>query len=154
MPENLFPIQTNELDVMLAKPLVGLKWDPLFGTGHPYDAIVWERRDARITKGDGKVVFEQKDIEVPSFWSQTAIDIVASKYFRGQLGTPQREISVKQMVDRVADTISGWGFKDGYFATAQDYQNFKNDLKYLLVNQFAAFNSPVWFNVGVHERPQ
>src|SRR3989338_1869911 len=154
MPENLFPIQTNELDVMLAKPLVGLKWDPLFGTGHPYDAIVWERRDARITKGDGKVVFEQKDIEVPSFWSQTAIDITASKYFRGKIGTPVRETSVRQMVDRVADTIAGWGLKGNYFKTPEDQQNFLYDLRFLLVNQYAAFNSPVWFNVGVYEKPQ
>lgn len=157
MSQNLFSLQSEELTKMLQEnkgASVGMTWNRLFSEGHPYDAIRWEKRDARIIKGDGKVVFEQKDIEVPEFWSQTAIDIVASKYFRGQLGTPAREISVKQMVDRVADTISGWGFKDGYFATAQDYQNFKNDLKYLLVNQFAAFNSPVWFNVGVYERPQ
>ena len=154
MSEDLFPLQGSELDSMLHRQNPGLLWKPLFGEGDAYSAITWERRDARITKGNGKVVFEQKDIEVPAFWSQTAIDIVASKYFRGQLDTPTRETSVRQMVDRVGDTIAGWGFKDGYFATAQDYQNFKNDLKFLLVNQYAAFNSPVWFNVGVYERPQ
>lgn len=163
MAQNLFPLQSADISDMVEKKTdvgngkllhTGLVWNRLFGEGHPYDAIRWEKRDAKITKGSGKVVFEQNDIEVPEFWSQTAIDIVASKYFRGQIGTPKRETSVKQMVDRVADTISGWGFKDGYFKTAGDYENFKNDLKYLLVNQYAAFNSPVWFNVGVHERPQ
>lgn len=163
MSQNLFPLQNEELDVMVenqptpAVPAMhpgGLVWKRLFGEGDPYDAITWERRDARITKGGGKVVFEQTNIEVPAFWSQTAIDIVASKYFRGKLGTPERETSARQMVNRVADTISGWGFKDGYFATAGDYENFKNDLRFLLINQYAAFNSPVWFNVGVHERPQ
>ena len=132
----------------------GLKWPRVFGTVHPYDEIVWEQRTAKITKGDGTIVFEQKDVEVPNFWSQTATDIVASKYFRGQLGTPNRERSVKDMVDRVARTIGGWGFKDGYFATAEDYENFTLDLTWILVNQYVAFNSPVWFNVGVHERPQ
>jgi ribonucleoside-diphosphate reductase alpha chain len=132
----------------------GLRWPRIFGTKHPYDEIIWENRTAKITKGDGTVVFEQRDVEIPNFWSQTATDIVASKYFRGQLGTPDREYSVKDMVDRVAKTIGYWGFKDGYFATAGDSQNFILDLTWILVNQYAAFNSPVWFNVGVHERPQ
>ncbi|MFH1769791.1 MAG: vitamin B12-dependent ribonucleotide reductase [Parcubacteria group bacterium] len=132
----------------------GLTWKRIFGSNDPYDAISWEKRNAKITRGDGSVVFEQLDIEVPEFWSQTAIDIVASKYFRGKLDTPERETSARAMVDRVANTISGWGFKDGYFKTQIDYENFKQDLKYLLINQFAAFNSPVWFNVGVYERPQ
>ena len=154
MSQNLFPIQDKELADLVDHGHEGLSWIKLFNEIHPYDAIKWERRNARITRGDGKIVFEQTNIEVPDFWSQTAIDIVASKYFRGQLDTPQRETSVKQMIDRVADTIAGWGFKDGYFKTAGDYENFKNDLKFLLVNQYAAFNSPVWFNVGVYERPQ
>lgn len=135
----------------------GLIWERLFssvGGVHPYDEIKWETRTARISKGDGKVVFEQENVEVPEFWSQTATDIVASKYFRGRLDAPEREWSAKQMIDRVADTISQWGWKDGYFATEQDFQNFNLDLKYLLINQYFAFNSPVWFNVGVHERPQ
>lgn len=132
----------------------GLGWPRIFGSKHPYEEIIWENRTAKIIKGDGTVVFEQKDIEVPNFWSQTATDIVASKYFRGQLGTSDRETSVKQMVDRVAKTIGYWGLKDDYFASTQDCENFILDLTWLLVNQYAAFNSPVWFNVGVHERPQ
>lgn len=132
----------------------GLKWTRIFGSKHPYEEIVWEIRTAKITKGDGTVVFEQKNVEVPNFWSQTATDIVASKYFRGQLGTDDREYSVKQMVDRVAKTIGYWGLKDGYFASSQDCENFILDLTWILANQYAAFNSPVWFNVGVHEHPQ
>lgn len=131
-----------------------LHWKRLFGEIHPYDSIVWEKRTARITKGNGDVVFEQHDVEVPSFWTQTATDIVASKYFRGRQGTPQRETSAKQMVDRVAKTIGKWGLQDGYFATEADANNFVQDLTWLLVNQYTAFNSPVWFNVGMHEHPQ
>src|SRR3989344_3580155 len=92
----------------------GLRWPRVFGTNHPYDEIIWENRTAKITKGDGTVVFEQRDVEVPNFWSQTATDIVASKYFRGQLGTPDREYSAKQMIDRVARVIGYWGLKDSY----------------------------------------
>ena len=132
----------------------GFAWKPLFSTSHPYDDIKWETRTAKITKGDGTVVFEQNNVEVPSFWTQTATDIVASKYFRGQINTPDREYSAKQMVDRVAKTIGHWGLKDGYFATSEDSDNFINDLTWILINQYAAFNSPVWFNVGVHAKPQ
>src|SRR3989344_4584041 len=132
----------------------GLRWERLFGLGNPYDDIVWEKRVAKIIKGDGTVVFEQKDIEAPNFWSQTATDIVASKYFRGKLGTPERERSARQMIDRVAKTIGGWGLKDGYLASVQDAENFTMDLTWLLINQYVSFNSPVWFNVGVYERPQ
>jgi len=133
---------------------IGIKWPRLFGDGHPYDSIRWEKRMAKITKGDGTTVFEQKDVEVPSFWTQTATDIVASKYFRGKLDSPQRETSVRQMIDRVAKTIGEWGMKDGYFETIGDCDNFTKDLTWLLINQQAAFNSPVWFNVGVYEKPQ
>jgi len=137
----------------------GMTWQRLFGltgqgSGHPYDEISWERRTAKITKANGTVVFEQTDIEVPTFWSQTATDIVASKYFRGKMKSPERETSVKQMIDRVAQTIGYWGLQDGYFASTEDATDFTLDLTWLLVNQFAAFNSPVWFNVGVYERPQ
>ncbi len=132
----------------------GFVWSPLFSKGNPYDQIEWEIRTAKIMKGDGAVVFEQNNVEVPSFWTQTATDIVASKYFRGQLNTPDREYSAKQMIDRVAMTIGGWGLKDGYFASEEDSHNFTNDLKWILINQYAAFNSPVWFNVGVHATPQ
>ena len=133
---------------------IGIKWPRLFGTGHPYDSVKWEKRIAKITKGDGSVVFEQSEVEVPVFWSQTATDIVASKYFRGKLDSPERETSVRQMIDRVAKTIGEWGMRDGYFDTLGDCDNFTKDLTHLLVNQEAAFNSPVWFNVGVYEKPQ
>src|SRR3989339_1272371 len=132
----------------------GLRWERLFGLGNPYDDIVWEKRVAKIIKGDGTVVFEQKDIETPNFWSQTATDIVASKYFRGRIDSPEREKSVKQMIDRVARAIGNWGLKDGYFASPADAENFVMDITWLLVHQYFAFNSPVWFNVGVHEKPQ
>jgi ribonucleoside-diphosphate reductase alpha chain len=100
------------------------------------------------------VVFEQVGVEMPSFWTQTATDIVSSKYFRGQLGTPEREYSVKQMIDRVAKTIGFWGVKGGYFASADDAERYVEDLTWILVNQYASFNSPVWFNVGVYDKPQ
>jgi len=132
----------------------GFVWPRLLGQGDPYASIRWEKRDAKIVKHNGDIVFEQKDVEIPDFWSQTATDIVASKYFRGKLDSPEREWSARQMVDRVAFTISEWGLKDGYFVTEQDSRNFRDDLRYILINQLAAFNSPVWFNVGVHERPQ
>ena len=133
---------------------VGLTWDSKFSKGDPYQSIRWEKRTAKITKSDGQLVFEQKNVEVPDFWSQTATDIVASKYFRRPFGSAEKESSARQMMDRVADTISEWGWKDGYFATESDYLSFRNDLKWLLINQYGAFNSPVWFNVGVYERPQ
>jgi ribonucleoside-diphosphate reductase alpha chain len=122
---------------------------------HPYDELTWERRDAVITNWrDGTTAFEQRDLEFPATWSQNATNIVAQKYFRGPLGTPQREHSVRQMVDRVAGTITRWGGKDGYFATDSDAEAFQAELTHLLVNQKAAFNSPVWFNVGVEPEPQ
>lgn len=135
---------------------LGFTWERLFGRPdqHPYDALSWERRAARITKMDGTVVFEQNDVEVPTAWSQTATDIVASKYFRGQLGTPARETSVRQMIDRVAKTIGSWGMQGGYFASDDDAARYVEDLTWLLVNQHASFNSPVWFNVGVSDTPQ
>ena len=115
---------------------------------HPYDEIVWELRNA-VIPGEGGNVFEQKDVEVPAFWSMTATNVVASKYFRGKLGTPARETSVRQMVDRVVDTITNWGIDKRYFASAEDAAIFADELKYLMVNQYASFNSPVWFNIGV-----
>ena len=123
-------------------------------TVHPYDEITWELRTASIGNEKGEVVFEQKDIEVPSFWTQLATNVVVSKYFRGTLGTPQRERSVKQLIGRVANTISDWGIKDNYFASDEDAESFRAELTFLLVNQYAAFNSPVWFNVGVEKTPQ
>jgi len=122
---------------------------------HPYDELTWDRRDAVITNWrDGTTAFEQRGLEFPSTWSQNATNIVAQKYFRGPLGTPQRESSVRQMVDRVAGTITRWGAKDGYFASDADAEAFQSELTHILVNQKAAFNSPVWFNVGVEPDPQ
>src|SRR5215203_941501 len=120
---------------------------------HPFDEIEWEIRDARIGHGD-KVAFEQHDIEFPKSWSQNSTNIVAQKYFRGQLNSPTRERSVKQMVGRVAGTISDWGRERGYFASVEDGDAFEAELTYILLNQLAAFNSPVWFNVGFEEQPQ
>jgi ribonucleoside-diphosphate reductase alpha chain len=120
---------------------------------HPFDAVEWERRDARIGHGD-RVAFEQQDVEFPASWSQNATNIVAQKYFRGQIGNPAREHSVKQMIGRVAGTIAGWGAERGYFATAEDAETFEHELTHILLHQMAAFNSPVWFNVGFEEHPQ
>jgi len=122
---------------------------------HPYDQVAWERRDARITNyRDGSVAFEQLGVEVPASWSLNATNILAQKYFRGTPGTPEREWSLKQVVDRVVDTITGWGVKDGYFEDPAEAEAFRDELKYLIVTQRAAFNSPVWFNIGVKDVPQ
>jgi len=119
----------------------------------PFEEIEWELRDAFIP-GKDKPVFEQKGVEFPKFWSQTATNIVAQKYFRGRMTSPERERSVKQMIGRVVTTIGGWGRAGGYFATDEEADTFEAELKAILVNQLAAFNSPVWFNVGFEERPQ
>jgi ribonucleoside-diphosphate reductase alpha chain len=120
---------------------------------HPFEAVEWELRDARIGHGD-RVAFEQLAVEFPKSWSQNATNIVAQKYFRGQLGSPERESSVKEMISRVAGTITGWGRAGGYFADEDDARTFNHELTYILLNQLAAFNSPVWFNVGFEESPQ
>src|SRR5579884_127824 len=121
----------------------------------PYDEVIWERRDARITNfRDGSVAFEQPGVEVPASWSVNATNILAQKYFRGTLGTPEREWSLRQVVDRVVDTITAWGTKDGYFIDSAEAQAFQAELKHLIINQKAAFNSPVWFNIGVRGVPQ
>jgi len=122
---------------------------------HPYDEVTWERRDARITNfADGSVAFEQTDVEFPTTWSQNATNIVAQKYFRGTLGTPERESSLRQVIDRVADTITRWGVEGGYFVDDREAETYNAELKHLLVTQKAAFNSPVWFNIGVPGVPQ
>ena len=121
---------------------------------HPYDEITWEYRTAGISNETGKSVFEQKDVEVPDFWSQLATNVVVSKYFRGHLGTPERETSVRQLIDRVVNTITAWAETQRYFATDEDLQAFQAELTHLIVHQKMAFNSPVWFNVGIEQKPQ
>ncbi|MDZ7333111.1 MAG: vitamin B12-dependent ribonucleotide reductase [candidate division KSB1 bacterium] len=121
---------------------------------HPFEKLKWVRRTASISNDKGATIFEQKDVEFPESWSQTAVNVVTSKYFHGKLGTPKRETSVKQLIDRVAKTIRNWGYADGYFASEADADNFYRELTYLLVNQMASFNSPVWFNCGIEPRPQ
>src|SRR3989338_8950695 len=125
-----FSNENTKSDPILGNGLhkTGFTWSRLFSrvesgpeiTAHPYDEIEWDKRTAKIVKGDGTVVFEQNNVEVPSFWTQTATDIVASKYFRGRMNSPEREYSAKQMIDRVSDNIAKWGVKDGYFATSED----------------------------------
>ena len=120
----------------------------------PYDTVEWETREAVITNEHGKTVFEQKGLDFPKSWSQLATQVTASKYFRGHLNTPEREYSVRQMIGRVVDTIAGWGAKDAYFATDEDQAAFHAELTDILLKQRAAFNSPVWFNVGIDAHPQ
>ena len=156
------------------KPGAGVRFARFFTTPgvDPFDAVEWEVRDAVITNEKGEKVFEQRGVEVPKAWSQTATNVVVSKYFRGQLGSPQREHSVRQLIGRVADTITGWGRKGGYFAASASpgatggtnetsepapedtAATFHAELTHILLNQHACFNSPVWFNVGIEEKPQ
>src|SRR5215831_5889497 len=140
----------------LTKGLKGLEFRRYFTREgiSPYDTIEWEYRTAAITSESGEVIFEQKNVEVPKSWSMTATNIVASKYFHGKRGTPERETSVRQLVGRVATTIAGWGRQGGYFASEQDAAVFHDELVHLLLNQMMAFNSPVWFNCGVEVKPQ
>jgi ribonucleoside-diphosphate reductase alpha chain len=135
---------------------VGVEF-PRYFTAHlpegktPYDEVQWELRTASIGNDKGAVIFEQRDVEVPAEWSQTATNIVVSKYFYGKAGTPERETSVRQLISRVVDTIAGWGKDQRYFRTAADAENFRMELAHLMLTQKACFNSPVWFNVGVKE---
>src|SRR5690554_5763401 len=124
-----------------------LKFKRIFTTEgvHPYDEVEWEKRTASIGSETGKLVFEQRDVDVPSNWSQMATNVVVSKYFRGRQGTPERETSIRQLIDRVANTITDWGIKDGYFASPEDAETFRAELTYLVLHQKMAFNSPVWF---------
>src|SRR5437588_3201841 len=119
-----------------------------------YDTCEWELRTAAITNEAGAIVFEQKDVEMPKFWSQMATNVVVSKYFRGHIGEPDRERSVRQLIGRVVRTITGWGREGGYFAAEEDGDAFRDELTHILLYQMAAFNSPVWFNAGIEQRPQ
>jgi ribonucleoside-diphosphate reductase alpha chain len=134
----------------------GLEFRRFFTDGkiHPFDRLEWELRTAQITNEKGQVIFRQENVEVPKSWSMTATNIVASKYFHGRLNTPERESSVKQLIGRVVNTIVEWGERGGYFATAADRDAFRDELTHLLVEQKMAFNSPVWFNVGIQPKPQ
>ena len=138
------------------RPVTGLEFPRTFTKDglDPFDAIEWETRSAVIGNEKGNVVFEQRDVEIPKSWSQQATNIVVSKYFRGTIGTPDRERSVRQLIGRVVDTITGWARAQKYFASEDDLQAFSDDLKHLLVFQKAAFNSPVWFNCGIEPHPQ
>jgi ribonucleoside-diphosphate reductase alpha chain len=134
----------------------GLTWTQKFcpqGTS-VWDTVTWEKRDASIGDASGNMVFEQNGIDVPTSWSMTATNVVVSKYFRGHLGTDIRETSIKQLISRVTETIADWGLEDGYFDSAASAEAFKADLTWLCLHQHMAFNSPVWFNVGVEARPQ
>jgi ribonucleoside-diphosphate reductase alpha chain len=135
----------------IIKPLIERHFSN--GTVAPEDTINWQSFDAQITNDKGEAVFEQKGILAPSFWSQQAVNIVAHKYFRGKLGDPARENSVLGLVNRVVHTIRDWGLEDGYFASDEACV-FEDELKWLLLNQYASFNSPVWFNVGIEKKPQ
>jgi len=137
-----------------AAPRLGIKRYFTNPGTHPYDEIAWERRSAGITGEGGQSYFEQDDIEVPKAWSQLATNVVASKYFRGALGSPEREHSVRQIIDRVVLTIRKWGEDEGYFTDSNEADSFEAELMHLLVNQKVAFNSPVWFNVGTRDEPQ
>ncbi|MGZ6544188.1 MAG: vitamin B12-dependent ribonucleotide reductase [Actinomycetota bacterium] len=146
---------TREDDVEVIRQGLTFKRYFTSESAHPFEEVEWETRDAVIPNyKEGGNAFEQRDVEFPASWSQNATNIVAQKYFRGTLGTPQRESSVRQLVSRVVDTITGWGRKNAYFATDEDARVFAEELTHLLVNQKAAFNSPVWFNVGVPDTPQ
>ena len=150
-------VVSPESPVQSSTPTIsGLQFPRFFSHegSDPFDEIEWELRSAIIGNEHGENVFEQHDVEIPKTWSQQATNIVVSKYFRGQLGTAEREHSVKQLVGRVVDTITEWAKAQKYFARASDLHAFRDDLKYLLVNQYAAFNSPVWFNCGFEKAPQ
>jgi ribonucleoside-diphosphate reductase alpha chain len=139
-----------------AKKELGLEVKRRFTTAgqDPFETTEWEFRTAGITGEDGKIVFEQKNCEIPKGWSQLATNVVVSKYFRGQINTPRRETSVRQVIGRVADTFGRWGLEGGYFRTDEDAQAFRDELVYLLLHQYGSFNSPVWFNIGVEGAKQ
>ncbi len=150
MPEVREQVKTTSATTTTTKKAPGLTFRRLFTKAgvSPYDEVEWELRTASITDAQGNSIFEQKNVEVPKDWSMTATNIVASKYLHGRQGTEERETGVRQLVARVAETIRDWGMKDGYFRTNEDAATFHDELVHLLIRQYAAFNSPVWFNVG------
>jgi ribonucleoside-diphosphate reductase alpha chain len=150
------PIGRDEVETRQSAARPGLRFARRFVPAgvNPYDTVEWEIRSAVISGESGETVFEQRDVEMPRTWSQLATNVVVSKYFRGPLGTPQRERSVRQLIGRVVDTIGEWGDAQGYFATPDDRRTFTDELTHLLLHQKASFNSPVWFNMGVEPKPQ
>ena len=156
MAETRMALGSNLQTEKNARRTTGLEFPRRFTDGkvHPFDAVEWERRTALIGNDKGQVIFRQEDVEVPKSWSQTATNIVTSKYFHGKPNSPERETSVRQLIGRVADTIVRWGMEGGYFASAESKHAFHDELTHLLVEQKMAFNSPVWFNVGVQAKPQ
>ena len=153
-PENPFRNKQAQSETAVNAPgAAGLRMEHFFSTpgAHPFEQLKWETRSAKITGDSGQVIFEQDNIEVPASWSQLAVKVVASKYFYGDIESGQREHSVKQLIHRVCKTIADRGRKDGYFATDEDADIFYNELTWLCVNQYGAFNSPVWFNVGLFD---
>jgi ribonucleoside-diphosphate reductase alpha chain len=155
-PMSLVPVDADVVVEPVAEPRQGIIMRRYFTEAgvDPYTTVEWERRSAVISGEKGEVVFEQHDVEIPKPWTQLATNVVVSKYFRGPLGTPQRERSVRQLIGRVVDTIRSWGVAQGYFASPTDAATFADELTHLLLHQKAAFNSPVWFNVGVEPKPQ
>src|SRR5580765_4828696 len=150
------PIGRDEVETRQSAARPGLGFARRFVPAgvNPYDTVEWEIRSAVISGESGETVFEQRDVEMPRTWSQLATNVVVSKYFRGPLGTPQRERSVRQLIGRVVDTIGEWGDAQGYFATPDDRRTFTDELAHLLLHQKLSFNSPVWFNMGVEPNPQ
>ena len=156
MAETRMTLQGSAQTEQTSRRSTGLEFERRFTDGKmsPFDAVEWERRTAQIGNDKGQVIFRQDNIEVPKGWSQTATNIVASKYFHGKPNSPEREGSVRQLIGRVVDTIVRWGEEGGYFATPESKNSFRDELAHLLVEQKMAFNSPVWFNVGVQAKPQ
>jgi ribonucleoside-diphosphate reductase alpha chain len=157
MPDrDTFSMEAQDMTASRTPRQTGIKVERLFSTEgvHPFDEIEWEVRTASIQNEKGETIFEQRNVEVPKDWSMTATNIVASKYFHGKPGTPERETSVRQLVSRVADTIAEWGIEGGYFQTEADGEAFHDELAHLLIRQKAAFNSPVWFNCGLWHKYQ
>lgn len=150
---------TSAISDTEAPPTPQLKHEPLYSRffwnsskGHPFTSVEWVKRSVKITDDTGRAVFQQEDVEAPATWSDMAVKVVASKYFYGERGTPERETSVKQLIERVCTTIADWGLKDGYFASSSEAEDFCCDLMWACVNQLGVFNSPVWFNVGLYAK--
>ena len=146
VPERVFHGRLK-VDTCFCPPAVGEG-----AVADPFDTVNWEIRTSQIKGENGEVLFEQNNCEVPSFWSQLATNVICSKYFYGEVGTPEREFSVRQLVHRVSRTITDWGLEDGYFASKEDGERFYRELSWLCLHQHGAFNSPVWFNVGLHHQ--